>query len=200
MLGQAILAMTDLRGVSDAALASLLPWLGEAEQARWHRFQRSERRRQFIAGRVLARMLLGELCGVAPGALQLQERAGQGPALAGPHRAQGLSISHSGPLVAVAVCADSALGLDIESIDPERDVLAIAEHAFDSARAAALAALPEAGRPRAFYRMWSEHEARIKLGQEAACCIDLFHEEVSVVLCAAAPLAPPVLRNIDLPR
>ncbi|UUZ53991.1 4'-phosphopantetheinyl transferase superfamily protein [Massilia sp. H-1] len=102
--------------------------------------------------------------------------------------------------MAVAVCADSALGLDIESIAPERDVLAIAEHAFDSARTAALAALPAAERPRAFYRMWSEHEARIKLGQEAACCIDLFHEEVSVVLCAAALLAPPVLRNIDLPR
>ncbi|UUZ48396.1 hypothetical protein LP420_37200 [Massilia sp. B-10] len=50
MLGQAILAMTDLRGVSDAALVSLLPWLGEAEQERWRRFQRSERRRQFIVG------------------------------------------------------------------------------------------------------------------------------------------------------
>ncbi|UUZ53990.1 hypothetical protein LP419_36680 [Massilia sp. H-1] len=78
MLGQAILAMTDLRGVSDAALVSLLPWLGEAEQERWRRFQRSERRRQFIVGRVLARMLLGELCGVAPGALQLHERGGRG--------------------------------------------------------------------------------------------------------------------------
>jgi 4'-phosphopantetheinyl transferase len=197
---QAILAMADLRGIGDAAFASLLPWLGEAEQERCRRFGRAARRHQFIAGRVLARMLLGELLGAAPASLQLQERAGQGPCLAGPFHAAGLSISHSGPLVAVAVSADTALGLDIEWIDPGRDFGAIADHAFDGARSAVLAALPQAEQARAFYRMWSEHEARIKLGQDAACCIDLFHDEVSVVLCTAAPLdAPPALRQIFLP-
>lgn len=199
MAASAVLAIADLRAMDEAAFTPLLAWLGDDERERCQRFQRPHRRAQFIAGRALARILLGELFHVAPASLRLRERAGQGPILDGPFSAAGLSISHSGALVAVAASADTALGLDIELLDPGRDLPGLAEHAFGSAQAARLAALPPAQQLRAFYRMWSEHEARIKLGSEPACCIELHHEEVSVVLCAAAALAaPPVLRQVSL--
>lgn len=185
---QALLGMTDLRAAYAGAAGALLHWLGEDELARYRRFLRPERQRQFVAGRVLLRILLGELLDADPRSLRLQERAGQAPLLRDADPALGLSISHSGPWVAAAVSADTALGLDIEWIDPGRDIDAVAAHAFAPAQAQWLAARPAHSRVRDFYMLWSEHEARIKLGREGAHCMQLAHEEVSVVLCAAAPL------------
>lgn len=145
--------------------AAGLGWLNEAERLRHGRFVRAERRRQFVAGRVLLRMALGEVLEVSPRAVALTERPGNAPALAFPERSGlGLSISHSGQWVACAVNLAGPVGLDIERIDPARDVLAIAEQAFASEEAGQLKSLDPAARVDAFYRMWCRNEARIKLG------------------------------------
>lgn len=149
-------------------------WLNEAERQRHDRFVRGVRRRQFIAGRVLLRMALGALLEVPPHEVVLRERPGNAPALAFPsHPALGLSISHSGQWVACAVSLDGPVGLDIECIDPTRDVLAIAEQAFGLEAARQLRSLDPAGRIDAFYRQWCRYEANIKLGYDSAH--DAFH-------------------------
>jgi len=160
-------------------------WLNEAERLRHERFVRAERRRQFVAGRVLLRMALGELLGVAPRAVVLTERPGNAPALAFPERAHlGLSISHSGQWVACAVSLAGPVGLDIERIDPARDVVAIAEQAFGSEEAGRLESLDPAARADAFYRMWCRYEAHIKLGCTGVH--DMFHTVPGLMLALSS--------------
>lgn len=200
MACRASLLLADGRSVGDERLATFLPWLGAAEAGRYQRFARRERQRQFLIGRVLARIALGELLGVPARGLALEERLGLGPVLFGPHAAPGLSISHSGHWIACAVSADTALGLDIEAIDPARDTQALAQQAFDAEQNAWLAERPERSRLRDFYMMWSAHEARIKLGRQPVQTIELFHPDISIVLCSAQPLDDlPGLKLVSLP-
>lgn len=195
--------LVDGRDLSDADLAGFRALLDAGEALRHQRFVRPERQRQFLIGRVLLRQAVGRLMGVAPHTVRLGERVGQAPLLTLDDATLALpffSISHSGRWVACAVSADTALGLDIEVIDAARDLVALAGHAFGAASAAALAALPDAARAARFYRLWSEHEARYKLGECAApVCVSLAHPELSVVLCSALALAcPPPLRPTTL--
>jgi len=198
--------MVDADTVTDDALRRCRNWLSVSEAARYQKFVRAARQRQFVIGRGLLRMALGRLLGLAPEDVHLDERAGQAPQLAGGSANNGLpgySIAHSGRWVACAVSAHSALGLDIEFKAPGRDLAALAEQAFDPAALArwdAMQALPENGRLDGFYGLWSEQEARFKLGlAEAGQCIALPHPELAVVLCSAAPLAAPRIEMVTLP-
>jgi 4'-phosphopantetheinyl transferase len=186
----ALLHLVDGRGVAEDRLGDFVGWLGAGELSRYQRFVRPERRRQFLLGRVLARKALGLLLGVTPQDLHIADRPGQAPVLLGPHSTTSFSISHSGPWVACAVSADSALGLDIEQLDSTRNILALAEQAFGPERWAWLAAQPSETRLRDFYTMWSTQEARIKLGVEPAMTTELQHPDISIVLCSSVPLSP----------
>ncbi|MES2260677.1 MAG: 4-phosphopantetheinyl transferase [Pseudomonadota bacterium] len=189
--------LADAGGASEEQLAAYLSWLGPGEVARHARFVRPLRRRQFLVGRALLRMALGRLLEVAPADVALDQQPGCAPHLVSPDDARavaGLSVSHSGRWAACAVSAQTQLGLDIEVMNAGRDLAALAEQAFDAAACARLAALSPALRVPAFYEMWSEQEARIKLGaggEEGAqgSCIALPHPELSIVLCSAQALA-----------
>jgi 4'-phosphopantetheinyl transferase len=189
---RAVLHLVDGRTISAARLDELVGWLSPGEAQRHARFVRAERQRQFVIGRMLARTMLGELLGVTPQALLIEDRPGQAPVLNG-HPHISFSISHSGPWVACAVSADCALGLDIEQLDAGRDVTALAAQSFDAERCAWLAALPEASRLRDFYMLWSTQEARIKLNAEPASTLELPHPVLSIVLCSARPMSMPDL-------
>jgi 4'-phosphopantetheinyl transferase len=189
--------LLDLRPVPDAALASFGGWLDPSEALRLAGFVRPARRRQFVAGRVLARQALGQLLGIPAREVRLFDSPGKAPVLALPgHERVGLSISHSGHWVACAVSATSRLGLDVELLDPERDFDAMCAQAFGEEQQRWLQARPAASRVRDFYRMWSGAEARFKLQVPCADEVELFHPELSVVLCCEHALArPPSLRN-----
>ncbi|WP_235914265.1 4'-phosphopantetheinyl transferase family protein [Rugamonas rivuli] len=199
--------MTDLDLVTDEGLILHRDWLSASEMARYRRFVRAQRQRQFVAGRVLARMALGSLLGVAPRDIVLEDRPGQAPLLKSPAPRGGLpgfSIAHSGRWVACAVSGQTALGLDIEMRDPQRDLAALAAQAFDEdemAQWARLQELDEARRVAGFYGLWSAKEARFKLGVVAAAhSVAVPHEELSVVLCSELPLkAPPAIALHRLP-
>lgn len=192
--GATLLWLADAGALADAALAGYAGWLGPGERARCARFARAERRRQFIAGRALLRLALGRLLGVEARAIVLRERPGNAPALetAAPP-ATGFSISHSGAWIACAVSSVCPIGLDIERIDPRRDVLALAEQAFGTDCAASLHALDGAARVHAFYQLWCRHEARIKLGGPGAADYAFDLPGLGGALCAAAPLPAPPL-------
>lgn len=181
--------LLDARTIADAQRHQYEGWLGAAEAARYARFVRPLRQRQFLLGRALLRVAMGKLLGVAPAAIALEELPGQAPLLLSPVEGAHFSISHSGHWVACALSSTTRLGLDIELRDPRRDVLALARQAFGAEVAAELEGLPLAARLAAFYQRWSEAEARYKLGMDAAACVSMAHAELSIVLCSAAPLA-----------
>jgi 4'-phosphopantetheinyl transferase len=189
MAHAAAVRLVDGRAIGDEALAPFVAWLSPGEAQRYARFVRPLRRRQFLIGRILLRQALGKLLGVPAATVELVEQPGNAPRLAWPDSAlPGFSLSHSGPWVACAVSADTKLGLDIEQIDPARDVLALAAQAFDQDEIAWLCARPDASRMRDFYQLWSTREARFKLNAPGAHCISLAHAQLSVVLCSARPL------------
>lgn len=160
-----LLWLADAGASSPAWFAAGAGWLDDSERARCARFVREARRRQFVAGRVLLRLALGELLGVAPRAVVLGERPGNAPALVRPERpGAGLSIAHSGEWVACAVSREGPVGVDVERHEPARDLAALAEQAFGAGTAAQLARLDPAARTASFYRMWCRYEAHIKLG------------------------------------
>ena len=190
MAGATVL-LVDSSVLGEAALAGFVDWLSGSELARYRQFARAQRQRQFLVGRVLLRQALAPLLGVPARAIGLLEQTGAAPRLVLPEGAQaGFSISHSGPWVACAVSADTALGLDIEMRDTTRDLTALAAQAFDADTCAWLAARAPQDRLREFYRLWSAQEARIKLGVDGHASV-LNHPQLSIALCSGAPLRTP---------
>ena len=190
--------LLDAGSLDDGVLAGCIAWLDDSERQRLARFVRRERRNQFIAGRVLARRTLGAVLGVAPEMVRLVERPGTAPALAMPGAgAAGFSISHSGSWIACAASATGRVGLDVEAVDPARDIDALAAQAFDASQQAWLAARPAASRLGDFYRAWSTLEARFKLGTVAAATFDLSRPGVAIVVCCEHSLAAAPVVEFD---
>lgn len=184
----------DGRTVGDDTLARYVAWLNPAEQTRYQRFVRSERQRQFLIGRVLLRLALGNLLNIHAATISLTERSGNAPLLNGPKPTPGFSLSHSGPWIACAVSAQTALGLDIEVKNAARDLASLSEQAFDADDIALVHAQPDNERVAAFYDLWSAKEARYKLASthdlaSGASCIALPHSDISMVLCSVYPLS-----------
>ncbi|NML60001.1 4'-phosphopantetheinyl transferase superfamily protein [Massilia sp. RP-1-19] len=173
-----------------AASASVFrSWLSQSEERRFLAFGRAQRRNQFLMGRGLLRLALGELLGRPARSVVLEDVHGRAPRLVEPlSESIGFSISHSGDWVACAVGAATQLGLDIELRDTSRDFQALAGHAFDPAVQAALAALPQSARADAFYRMWSEQEARFKLNAPCANAYQFDHPLLSIAACSSEAL------------
>ena len=200
------LCLADIDAAGAASMSSFHAWLGASELARYQRFVREQRRRQFVAGRGLLRMALARLMNVAPENIRLEEQIGKAPLLVLPTLPSaagvGFSISHSGRWVACAVSTQTALGLDIEMRDPSRDLDALAAQAFEADEMPAwerLRSQPDAQRVDGFYRLWSEKEARFKLGRaDMTHCVALPHPELSIVLCSALELAAPPLELVTL--
>jgi 4'-phosphopantetheinyl transferase len=72
------------------------------------------------------------------------------------------NLSHSGDLALVAVARDREVGVDVERVKPERDLVALAERALAPEEAAAVRDAVEPERARLFYELWTQHEARLK--------------------------------------
>jgi 4'-phosphopantetheinyl transferase len=194
-----LLWLADADTLDDAGLARITGWLGASERHRCERFVRPLRRRQFLVGRALLRRMLARLLGLAPGDVALRERPCAAPELVGADLpAVGFSISHSGSWVACAASLHSPVGLDIERIDAARDVVALAEQAFDPATAAAVRACTGEARLHMFYRNWCLYEAGIKLGQASAA--DHVHMQSGLMLalrCARPLEVAPRIERVE---
>lgn len=171
----ATLWLLDGSQVPEDDLAFFAARLGASETHRSASFARKERRRQFILGRMLLRIAVADVTGLCPDELRVIERPGNSPRLIFPHRHRlvaNFSLSHSRAWVACAASAQATLGLDIEVIDPRRDIFAISEIAFPPIAHSWLLSRPDAERVAAFYSLWSAREAlfklRCNLGHEAA--------------------------------
>jgi 4'-phosphopantetheinyl transferase len=72
------------------------------------------------------------------------------------------NLSHSADLALVAVALDREVGVDVERIKPERDLVALGKRALAPEAAAAVREATEPERARLFYELWTQHEARLK--------------------------------------
>lgn len=72
------------------------------------------------------------------------------------------NLSHSNGLALVAVTEAREVGVDVELIEPGRDLVALAERALDPDDVAAVRAASESERAAVFYAAWTRYEARLK--------------------------------------
>lgn len=73
-----------------------------------------------------------------------------------------ISVSHSVHSAAVAACEGSAIGIDIEWVDPEFEMMPVVRKHFHPHEAGALASMPVHRRLTAFFAWWAAKEAVAK--------------------------------------
>lgn len=149
-----------------AYLASLEHALSAEDHARIERMRFPDGRHQQRVTRALARHALSHhLPAMAPSAWRFQQDEFGRPSIASdlPEDARRLhfNLSHTRGLVVMAVGLMPLLGVDVERIASEVS-LDVASRYFSAQEVLALAALPEADKPRRFQRLWTLKEAYLK--------------------------------------
>ncbi|ERN43219.1 phosphopantetheinyl transferase [Rubidibacter lacunae KORDI 51-2] len=149
--------------LTDADIAGYCSLLSLDEQRRLNRLHGETLQRRFAVGRGRLRVLLGRYLERDPAELQFQYGKYGKPALRSSTPTVQFNLSHSGDLALCAVAPPDcrALGIDLECSRP----LAAAELArqfFSPREAEAIALLPPEEGQRAFLRMWTLKEARLK--------------------------------------
>jgi 4'-phosphopantetheinyl transferase len=132
---------------------------GERERAA--RFVHTLDHDRFVAGRVRLRRLLSRYLDTPPERLRFQEGSHGKPAVLGRPDCH-FNFSRSGARGLCAVTAAGPVGVDLETLRPLPDALAIALGFFAAKEQEALHALPSAERELGFFRAWTRKEALIK--------------------------------------
>lgn len=133
-----------------------LAWLNAGERQRLQGFAHPRRAQVYLAGRWLLREAL-QAWGAPPSC----EVDAQGRSHVPGRPGLWLSLSHSGPYLACAV-ADAAVGLDLECLQPRRDLLGLAALMSGPAQCQRLAGLQGDAQLQCFYRDWTLKEAWLK--------------------------------------
>ena len=157
----------DLWGVflthDQPSMHSFFDSLSEDEKHKANRFVFAKDRDAFVAGRGSLRKILGGYLDCRPEQVRFSYNRFGKPGLAAPEDC-GLrfNVSHSRGIGVVAVTQDREVGVDIEYVDPDFDVLSVAAGAFFGNEVARLKSLPEESRTAAFFEGWTRKEASLK--------------------------------------
>jgi 4'-phosphopantetheinyl transferase len=157
-----------------AAVRGLRRLLAGDERERADRFRFERDRSRYTVARGLLRTIIGRYLGCAPEAVRFEYGPFGKPMLAG---AAGpwFNVSHSGAAALFGFSSSAELGVDIELERIEVDRERIARRFFSPIEAAALEALPEDERARAFLSCWTRKEAFIKArGDGMSLALDSF--------------------------
>jgi 4'-phosphopantetheinyl transferase len=132
------------------------------ERARADRFVFERDRRDFIAAHALLRGVLSHHSDLPHDRWQFESEAAGKPFLAGQSELQ-FNIAHTRGLVACALSLAGPVGIDVESIESERDIESISESYFAQTEVIELKACEEGlHRQARFIELWTLKEAYLK--------------------------------------
>ncbi|GAB4206282.1 MAG: 4'-phosphopantetheinyl transferase superfamily protein [Roseiflexaceae bacterium] len=144
-------------------ILALRALLSPDEVTRADRFHFQRDRDRYIVARGVLRQLLGRYLGARPEQLRFGANPYGKPTLEDPPGAPiRFNLSHSGTLVLYGFTSGAELGVDVEQIRPDIDLLALARHSFSAPEQAVLRALPPEQHADAFFNCWSRKESYIK--------------------------------------
>ncbi len=145
------------------ALGNGVGVLSAEERDRAARFVFERDRRRFEIGRMAQRAVLATYAGVRPADIQYQASENGKLSLTVP-RNPGLefSLSRSHDHAILAVTRGDPVGVDVERIDPNRDLRLVAESHFSEREQEALKAVDGDAWSRRFFHIWTAKEAIVK--------------------------------------
>jgi 4'-phosphopantetheinyl transferase len=174
----------------DDALRVLAGWLSPPEHARAARYGQAALARRYVAGRAALRWVLGTLLGTAPRAVAIERGERGRPRLAN-NASIDFNVSNTRNVAVVAVCETPGLrvGVDVEHGERALNHSLLARKFLTTREQAALRALPDDARRRAFLRAWTCKEAMSKATGDA----------LSAPLARLDVRLAPVLQLVDGP-
>jgi len=166
----------------------LLHNLAADEHVRAEQFYFERDRQHFIAARGVLRAILGGYLHRTPESLSFYYSSHGKPGLAGETDDDAIrfNVSHSHGVALFAVTRGREVGIDIEHIRFDLEVVEIAEQFFSPREVATLRALPIEAQRQAFFRCWTRKEAYIKARGEG---LSLPLDQFDVSLAPGEPVA-----------
>lgn len=154
--------LVDDREVADPALMNAYRgFLNDEETGRHQRFIFIRHRHQFLVSRALVRSVLAQYMGLDPAAVAFTKNRHGKPLLAGDCPLQ-FNLSHTNGLIALAVARQHAVGVDVEYLSRQADIVKLAERYFSPQETQDLYALPVPAWNRRFFDLWTLKEAYLK--------------------------------------
>jgi 4'-phosphopantetheinyl transferase len=149
---------------SDDVVRMLEEHLSPDEVLRADRFRKERDRTRFVVAHGALRELLAEYTAQTPRGVFFGCTAAGKPFLVDEQGEQPLrfNLSHSGDWAAVGLALSTEVGIDIEQIDSEVSVEAVAERFFSRSEFEALRAVPPDQRADVFFTAWARKEAYVK--------------------------------------
>jgi 4'-phosphopantetheinyl transferase len=135
--------------------------LSPDERERLDRYRFGRDRKRFIARRGILRQLLGQYFDIPATKIDFTYSEKGKPSIKG--QSLKFNLSHSGEFGLYAFANDRELGIDIETVRAMDDLVLIAERYFSAAENLAFVKLPENKKVAAFYHIWTQKEAFVKV-------------------------------------
>jgi 4'-phosphopantetheinyl transferase len=180
--GQVDIWLTSLASIGDEQRLAYQRLLSAAERERWRRFLVEGARLQHLVARALVRTTLSRYAGVAEESWQFEPNRYGRPYVSQPTAFRDLyfNLSHTDGLVACAVSRSGDVGVDVENIRRDLDILALAPSVFAPAEVASVRQSPPDRRLDYFFSYWTLKEAYIKArGMGLSLALDGFWFDLS---------------------
>ncbi|WP_395375874.1 4'-phosphopantetheinyl transferase family protein [Marinicella sp. W31] len=155
--------------------------LSPDEIERAHQFRFAKDRNAFVITRGALRKLISHYLSIQAIDISFRYTEYDKPVLRTPeNNTIQFNVSHSGDYGLIAISRCSPLGIDIEEMKTDLDLMEMAQQVFSGSEYQQLIQLPEAKRIQAFYNGWTRKEAYIK-GDGKGLSIPLKSFNVSLV-------------------
>ncbi len=146
-----------------ARISDLQSWhynlLNDVEQEKANSYHHSADRARFIIGCVISRLVLGKILSMSPVQVPIDRLCPVCKLQHGrPQLPEGmpqLSVSHSGEWVVVAFTKSASVGVDVEQMNPNVDVMKMAEGVLTDIEIAQVMKLPNEQRLEGFLTYWT---------------------------------------------
>lgn len=146
-------------GRSEGLIAVLSP----DERRHGERFRLDADRMRFLIGRSLLRHVIGRYPAIKAFAGEFIRGAYGKPSLPADFDLE-FNLSHSGDLILIALATGRRVGIDVEKLDREIEVMNLAGEFCSAGEVRELAALGERERRKYFFQLWTGKEAFLKAG------------------------------------
>lgn len=172
--------------------------LDESERARVDAYRNQRDRHVFTVAHGVLRTLAGRELNVEPAALTWIAGNHGKPTLAPPWSGLHTSLSHSGDMIAAAITSHRPMGVDIQQLLPDQDMIGLSARFFPPEEAEYVAAAGDPGtRADRFAHLWTRKEAVVKaMGSRLWPNLKMAVRDRDVVDCVEPAT---VLRVADLP-